>query len=84
MNATARQRWRLPICSRCGGVLAFPLDGGCTCEQSHAKTGATIAVMPISELEAIAKELERLGFTPEGRGAYANAAEVVREHLEAE
>lgn len=57
------KRFTLLLCTGCGGIFGYRLDGGCTCEPSHAKTGKNLEFMEVSEhnadLEALAQELER-------------------------
>jgi len=61
--------WTLPICTGCGGILGYKLDGGCTCDPSHAKTGKNVEVIPADSPNVLSEEeallLDRANREPE-------------------
>lgn len=49
-------QWTLPICLGCGGIWGYKLEGGCTCDPTHAKIGKSIEVVPVSWLDEVEQE----------------------------
>jgi hypothetical protein len=48
---TQREGVELPICTGCGGILGYGLEGGCICNPTHAKTGKSVRYVPITAIE---------------------------------
>jgi hypothetical protein len=53
------KRWKLPICTVCGGIVGFRLDGGCTCAPARRKWGKKIEVIPADSPNVLSVEEAR-------------------------